>query len=378
MNYKRRIEKLRKELSNRNLDCIFIGPDANMEYMAGVPRHWPGNTRQRQNSLEYAGLLITEKDVVIFVPRLTGLNVTKYIDRYPDVTLLVNFPDLDLLGNTFLNMCRQLGLSGKHAGILQDVSSSVVLMLANRLQMTFENADDILQRMRAVKDSEELALMRKASAITDEIYLDIVRRLIPGVAIVEIEREITRLCEARGAQRTSFPSDALNVGPGAGETIGANYPVVEKGYSIAFDFGVVYQGYCSDFGRTVFMGQPSTKTIKIHEHVMAAQQTGIRAIVAGKASGAEINHAAHSYMEQVGYGENFIHRLGHGIGKDVHERPFLADGEERVLESGMCFTVEPSIFIAHNCLVRVEDVILVTDNGAEYFNHITRELVVID
>lgn len=378
MNYNGRITKVREELSRRNLECLFVGPDANMEYLTGVPRYWPGNTKQRQNSLEYAGLLVTEKEVVIFVPRLTGLTLTKYIDRYPAVTQLVNFPDSDLQGYTFVDVCRQLGLSGKHAGIIQDVSSSVILLLANKLGMTFENADVILQRMRAVKDPEEISLMKKASEITDEIYLDIIRQLIPGVAIVEIEREITRLCQARGARCTSFPPDALNNGPNAGETIGANYPLVEKGYSIAFDFGVVYEGYCSDFGRTVFMGQPGAEKVKIHEHVMAAQKAGIQAMRAGKATGAEINRAAHDYMEQVGYGENFIHRVGHGIGKDVHERPFLAEGEDNVLESGMCLTVEPSIFIPHNCLVRVEDVILVTENGAEYLNHITRDLVVIE
>jgi len=206
LNYSGRITKVREELSRRNLECLFIGPDANMEYLTGVPRHWPGNTKQRQNSLEYAGLLVTEKDVVVFVPRLTGLTLTKYIDQYPVVTQLVNFPDSDLQGHTFVDVCRQLGLSGKRAGIIQDVSSSVILLLANKLGMTFENADIILQFMRAVKDSEEISLMKKASAITDEIYLDIVRQLIPGVAILEIEREIARLCLARGARCTSFPS----------------------------------------------------------------------------------------------------------------------------------------------------------------------------
>ena len=99
---------------------------------------------------------------------------------------------------------------------------------------------------------------------------------------------------------------------------------------------------------------------------------------AGVNTGADANAAAHRCMEEAGMGEAFIHRLGHGIGKDVHERPFLAEGEDTVLQAGMCFTVEPSLYVPQKYLIRVEDVVLVTSTGVECLNKVTKDIVVLD
>ena len=145
---------------------------------------------------------------------------------------------------------------------------------------------------------------------------------------------------------------------------------------IAFDFGAVYQGYCSDFGRTVFCGEPSAEERRIHSLVMAAQAAGMAEMRADQSTGQTADKAAREVLVAAGYGEHFWHRLGHGIGCDVHEPPFLTSSEQRTLQSGMTFTVEPSV-LKQGVAIRVEDVVLVTPAGGECLNHASHDLIVI-
>ncbi len=377
MNYQARIDTLRTAMEREGLAAVLLPINANSEYICNVARLGGGNTPQRQNSLEYTCVAVTANEIAVLVPRLTGLGVGLKLRGNPYVTSFVPFPDMDLDGDCFRKTLEKLGLRGKRVGVLQDISSSVVLMLQQDLAATVVNFDSPIQEMRAVKDADELVLMRKASEIADQIYKEIFPQLRPGVAVREIEWEIEKMAERFGASMSSFPSELLNNGPKAGEMVGMPYPIIEKGYTLAFDFGVVYQGYCSDFGRTMFVGEPTLQQVKLHELVMAAQKAGMEAMRAGTATGEDVNAAARRVIEEAGYGESFIHRLGHGIGKDVHERPFLAEGEKRLLQPGMTFTIEPSIFLPHQTLIRVEDVVLVTETGYEPLNTTTREVVVI-
>ena len=118
--------------------------------------------------------------------------------------------------------------------------------------------------------------------------------------------------------------------------------------------------------------------IRYHELVMKAQSDAMEALKSGQCTGQMLNDIAHGVMDEAGVGPNFIHRLGHCIGKDVHERPFIAPGEHTVLKPGMTFTVEPSIVVVKRCCVRVEDVVLRTETGYECLNKITKDIVVVE
>ncbi len=145
---------------------------------------------------------------------------------------------------------------------------------------------------------------------------------------------------------------------------------------VSFDFGAIYEGYCSDFGRTVFCGEPTAEEQRIHSLVMAAQRAGMEALRGGAATGADADAAARGTLERAGYAHLFWHRLGHGIGCDVHEPPFLTQPETRTLQPGMTFTVEPSVN-GPGVAIRVEDVVLVTPTGGETFSHATKDLTVV-
>jgi Xaa-Pro aminopeptidase len=376
MDYAGRIRRVREKMAARGAGAICIANDAGWEYMAGLPRGGRGNTKNRQNSQEFACLLITEKRVLAMSPRLSAIGFYDKMDLFPDVDELVSYPDADLTGRTFDAHLRDAGLAGKTIAVMRDITSTLTLRLqALGCRVTDMSAD--VDAMRAVKDSEELELMRAASRIADDIYKDMTAHLKPGAPIRQLERTIEQKLEAYGAAYASFPAEILCHGPKAGIGVGAGCPQLGTDHTLAYDYGVVYEGYCSDFGRTIFLKEPDSELRHIHEVVMAAQRAGMDAMKAGKATGADCNRAARAVVEAAGYGDNFIHRLGHGIGKDVHERPFLAEGEETVLRAGMCFTAEPSIYIPRKCLVRVEDVVLITEEGCECLNKITKDIVVV-
>ena len=378
MNHAGRMETLRTEMQKQGVAAVFIPLDASLEYFTGAARSKVTNTRTRQNSAEYSCLLVMEKEAVYLNSRLSALGVLANPGKYPVLSQVIPFPDLDLTGETFIRACTGFGLKGKKLGFLQDISSTLVLRLQQDLSVTWVNFDPVVQRMRARKDPDEQALMRKAAAINDRIFDAIFPKLQSGTAVEEIMREIDRLMRVFGASYSSFNTSVMNFGPLAGSAYGDHYPVLQRGYVLAFDYGVLCNGYCSDFGRTIFFGEPNQELIKAHELVMKAQKETIAAIKAGQVTGEALNLLARNVIKSGGYDGEFQHRVGHGIGKDVHERPFLAAGEKTVLEEGMCFTVEPSLVLPYKGLVRVEDVVMVTPQGGDNLNSITRDLIVVE
>jgi len=378
MNHTGRIEALRTQMQNQAITAAFLPLDACLEYFTGAPRSSVANTRIRQNSAEYACLIVTEKEVIYCNSRLSALGLLAKAEKFPLLSQIIPFPDIDLEGKTFTDVCLKLGLRGKKLACLQDISSTLVLRLQKDIDASWLNFDSVVQKMRAKKDPEELLLMRKAAAINDKIYSTVLPQLQPGTAIEEISREIDRLVQVLGAQTTCFATSVMNFGPMEGTQYGDYYPILRRGYTLSFDYGVICQGYCSDFGRTVFFGEPELELIKAHELVMSSQKHAIAEMKAGKITGSELNKLARQVILAGGYNSEFFHRLGHGIGKDVHEKPFLAEGEVQVLEAGMCFTVEPCICLPHRGMVRVEDVVLVTPEGGENLNSTTWDLKVIE
>lgn len=377
MNYALRIQKIRAEMERRGVKGLFVANDAGWEYFTGLPRGGHDNTKQRQNSAEFGGLLITGQKVTAFSPRLSALSFSGRMEQFPEVDELVIYQDPDITGKTFESELRAQGLAGAAVAVNRDISSTMTLRLQDSLGCRVCDMSAEIDALRAVKDPDEIALMRKASQTADDIYQAILPMIRPGNKVRDIEHEIERLLETMGCSYTSFGAEVLNHGPKAGVGVGAGYHTLQSDHTVAFDYGTVYQGYCSDFGRTLFLQEPGAELRRYHELVMAAQKAGMEAMKAGKATGADCNAAARAVIEDAGLGEYFIHRLGHGIGKDVHERPFLTLGETTVLQPGMCFTAEPSLYIPHKCLIRVEDVVLVTADGYECLNTTSKDIVVL-
>jgi Xaa-Pro aminopeptidase len=237
--------------------------------------------------------------------------------------------------------------------------------------------------LRAIKDDEELAIMRRAAALTDEVYAAILPQLRPGVTEHEVALEIERQGRLRGAECVTFPTAVLYLGGNSrrGHEVPAySEPLdlpLERGMGIAFDFGFVLDGYCSDFGRTVFVGEPDAATRAVYDLVIGAQGAAIAGMRAGAIDCATADRLARGPIEDAGYGPAFVHRLGHAIGRDCHEWPSLMIGESTTLRAGMTFTVEPSVLLLDRAYVRIEDIVHITPGGAENFMSSPRELTVV-
>jgi Xaa-Pro aminopeptidase len=151
---------------------------------------------------------------------------------------------------------------------------------------------------------------------------------------------------------------------------------VREGDPVVLDFGGRVSGYCSDMTRTVSVGDPSDEMKEVHEIVRRAQDAAFEAVTPGVPA-EEIDRAARTVIEQAGYGHDFIHRTGHGIGLEEHEAPYLVEGNTELLQPGMCFSIEPGIYLDGRFGVRIEDIVTVTAKGATRLNHAPRELAVV-
>jgi Xaa-Pro aminopeptidase len=196
---------------------------------------------------------------------------------------------------------------------------------------------------------------------------------------MELAESVNRQLVRDGARTWSFDTAVWSMGPGDDRdaTVRISLAPLRAGTGVSFDFGAVHEGWCSDFGRTIHVGEPNEEYQEVYDLVMAAQQAGIDAVKPG-VTAAQVHEATRAVIVDGGYGHGFRHRTGHCIGMDVHERPFISEEEDVPLEEGMTFTIEPSVFLPGQVGVRVEDVILCTADGGVTLNEHPNDMVVVE
>jgi Xaa-Pro aminopeptidase len=218
--------------------------------------------------------------------------------------------------------------------------------------------------------------MESACRVCDETIAAVVPNVRPGATMLELAEEVEHLMRVHGSRVPSFTTHVFTSFVGGKNSAEESRMVpIEEGDVVMFDFGAVVEGYCSDFGRTVCVGEPESDVREAYELVLAAQEAGRAALRPGVLA-SEVNRACREPIEAAGHGPNFKHRMGHGIGLDVHERPFVSEEEETPLEVGMTFTDEPSILIDDRFGVRIEDVVVCEPGGGRKLNAFSPALIV--
>lgn len=234
----------------------------------------------------------------------------------------------------------------------------------------------LVERLRLVKEPMEIDLIRAAANLADRAFTRILSLVKPGVRELDLAVELEYLMRREGAAGMAFETIVAS-GPRSSLPHGtATNRQLNAGDFVTFDFGAVYRGYCSDCTRTVVVGEPSRKQREIYAIVREAQAAGVRAIRPGVRAN-EVDRVARAIIEDHGYGQYFGHSLGHGVGKVVHEEPRLAAKDETVLASGMVLTVEPGIYLPGWGGVRIEDLVVVREQGAEVITQLTKELIMV-
>jgi Xaa-Pro aminopeptidase len=358
--YTRRRERLGELLARRGLDALFVPPGSDLEYLTGIERDLPtfGNISYAHGWVTGA-FLAPGREPVYVLPRMF---VRFHLDgEAPDGTLVVE-DDGDGRA-AFAAAVGELG-SPRRIAVGQRAWAETAIELVRIIpDVELSEGSSLVNELRRVKSEAELGLMAHACSIARETMDTVAPLVVPGTSMIDLVEAIEHELRARGSRGPSFPTHIFTWGERRLDSDGVGaLEGLHEGEVVLFDFGAVWQGYCSDFGRTVPCGEPPTEYDQTKLVLLEAQEAGRAAAVPG-ALAREVNAACRRPIEDSGLGEGFRHRMGHGIGLDVHERPFLSVEDETPLEAGMTFTDEPSILVDGRFGVRVEDVIVVTESG---------------
>ena len=240
---------------------------------------------------------------------------------------------------------------------------------------SYQALTECMPMMRAIKDANELGRLALAGAAADATYEEIVQVRFAGRRETEVAADLSRLLRQFGHEQVDFT--VVGSGPnGANPHHEAGERIIQSGDTVVLDFGGLRYGYGSDTTRTVVVGEPSAEVQEVHDIVRAAQQAGFEAVRPGVPC-QEIDRVARAVISRAGYGENFIHRVGHGIGLTTHEPPYMIEGETHLIEPGMCFSIEPGIYLPGRFGVRIEDIVAATQDGGRRLNNTDRAMRIV-
>jgi Xaa-Pro aminopeptidase len=378
--YAERLTRFQNSLTDQ-ADLVFFPIGTDLDYLTGLHRDIPNYGRNLHPGMWLEGAWIAPgKDPILTLPRMTvEFGLSEGLDAL-DVRVLGDWDDPAQLVSGILD---ELGVGdGPRIAVSDDAEAETLIELQHlRPGVRFLSGTELLRPQRVIKDADEIEKLRRAGAITEAAFAATVKQMKIGMTELDVLSEIDHQMKAHGSLGPSFTTSMYNTGPNITLEFGnklKSWPrKLEAPTSVLFDFGAVLDGMCYDFGRTACMGEPSAEQIKVHRLIMESQAAGIAALKAGAITCEEVDKAARDVLEDAGYGEAFRHRLGHGIGWDVHEPPFLTNGDETLVEEGMIFTIEPSIFRDGDSSARVEDCVVARPDGGEALTRGFQELIVI-
>ena len=357
-----RIGSATQETSARELDALVVSPSPDLAYLTGYD----------PMPLERPTLLVLRpnRDPVMLVPEL---------ERAPAAASPVG-ERLELVpwrdGQDPYEAAARLLSGAARIAVADRLWAAHLLGLQRALpDASFAPASPVMGRLRAVKDEHELGALRRAGRAADETFRQILAMPFQGRAEQDIAHELADLLVRNGHERADFTIVAS--GPNAasphhepgGRTILPHDAVV-------MDFGGELAGYLSDTTRTVVVTELPDGFEQAYAAVQEAQAAAVDAVRPGLEA-QEIDRAARTIIDAAGFGERFIHRTGHGIGLELHEPPYMVEGDRTVLEPGMTFSVEPGIYLEGRFGIRIEDIVAVTTDGVERLNRSTRELQIV-
>jgi Xaa-Pro aminopeptidase len=341
-----RIKHLISVLSKERLDGILISNPTNVIYLTGV---------------DYCEgyLLITRRDGVFFF--------SSPLYQY-DAHRYENWKVILTPNNTFLTIAKiikalglkRVGFEAKYLPLLEYRKINQYLMAKH---ISFETTIDLIEKLRMIKDSKEIAAMRQAHAITKETLEYTSEIVRANMSEKELNIEIQHYMKLKADARLAFdPIVASGKNSASPHHISGSKKLNQN--IVLIDLGARCYGYCADLTRVLFWGKMPVLFKRIYDIVKKAQELSIKKIRDG-VTAASVDKAARSFIDKKGYGKQFIHGTGHGLGLKVHEPPYINATNETVLKEGMIVTIEPGIYINNKFGIRIEDMVLVTKKGAQ-------------
>lgn len=353
-----RLQRARTRLSEEGLDWLLVSHPENRRYLSGFT-----------GSFGY--LLISQEEALL----ATDFRYFQQVqEQAPAYTLA------KVQGGTVESLASILQQHVAEGARLGFEAEHLTVALYEKLREDVGTAQwvptqGLVERLRAVKDPEEVAAIRRAVALADDVLEDVLPTLRPGVTEREVAWRLESAMRERGAEKVSFDLIVAS-GPNSAKphAVTTDRPL-GRGEPIVMDMGCVVDGYCSDLTRTVILGEPDGRFRDLYDLVLQAQRAAEEGIRPGL-SGREADALAREILDAAGYKEEFGHSLGHGVGLEIHELPRLSALAEEPLQEGMVFTVEPGVYIPGWGGIRIEDVAVLRADGVEVLTACTKDPVV--
>ena len=312
-----------------------------------------------------------------------------YIHKDGDIKLLINelFPQEEEAGVDFIwyndiedgiEKLSKFIKDDEVIGIDKFWSAKFLLRLQEIFpDKKYVNGSTIVDGVRRIKDEEEKQLMRESSAINDAVMEDLIPWVVKGLSEKELSQKLKQIYKAHGVEEVSFEPITAYGRSAADPHHSTDNTKGKLGDCVVLDIGGMYKNYASDMTRTVFIGEVSDRAREIYEIVKEANLRGIAAAKPGNKM-SDVDKAARSYIEEKGYGKYFTHRTGHSIGLETHEEGDVSSVNDSIIEVGQIFSVEPGIYLLEEGIgVRIEDLVLITEDGCEVLNKVSKELRVV-
>jgi Xaa-Pro aminopeptidase len=350
-----RVEQLRAQLAQKNLTGILITNPPNRRYLSGFT-----GSEGLLLILESTAYLCTDfRYLEQAAQEAPGWEVVK-LDRPWTETVKKLVPSGSRIAfeAEFLTCARYRELEQEISGVEWVAEKGLV------------------EKLRARKDAEEIKRLREAIRLTDDGALYLKSWLKPGLSEKDIALELEFYLRRRGASGPSFPFIVVS---GPRSSLPHGRPSERRlvpGDIVTVDFGVIYDGYCSDLTRTFILGPPAPEQKALYDLVLAAQERAL-ALAGPGVPAASVDASAREVIARAGYGDYFGHSLGHGVGLEIHEAPHLSSSSTEELQPGMVVTVEPGVYLPGSGGVRIEDVILITEHGREVLSQAPKHAFVL-
>ena len=351
-----KIEKLRETFEQQQIDGILITNPFNRRYMTG----FTGT----------AGVALVSNSKALFITDF------RYIEQATS-----QCPEYEIVKHTgpiheeVAAKAKELGIT--RLGFEQDtLSYASYAQYKEAVEGELVPISGVVEKLRLIKTNSEIKILKDAANIADAAFEHILGYIRPGRTELDVSNELEFFMRKQGATSSSFDIIVASGHRSALPHGVASDKVIESGDFVTLDFGAYYNGYVSDITRTVAVGQPSDELINIYNIVLEAQLRGMAGIKPGM-TGKEADALTRDYITEKGYGPNFGHSTGHGIGLEVHEGPGLSFKSDIILEPGMVVTCEPGIYVAGLGGVRIEDDTIITNDGNEALTHSPKELIIL-
>lgn len=364
---KDRISTLLQSFHEQNIDSLFITSKANVYYFS--------NYYTDPHERLVAVYVSKKHNPVLIVP---AMEVEDAKDAGWDHDI-IHYEDHENVWELFFKYVEQKSALPQSIGLEYNHLTLERFKMIQQIfpKTSITDAQDLLAQLRVIKNDQEYTLLKEAAHLADygiQVGMNAIRE---GVTELELIAEIEYALKKKGVQEMSFSTMALSGHKTASPHGVPSLDKIKHGDMVLFDLGVIHEGYCSDITRTFAYKQITEKQEKIYNTVLNAEEKAIQASQLGVEVG-KIDQIARNVITEAGYGKFFTHRIGHGLGIDVHEYPSMHQDNTLKLQSGMCFTIEPGIYVPNVGGVRIEDMIFMTSSGPEVLTESPKTLQIID